>query len=87
MPVLAGAVEKLGGRVEERGEEVRLVFPRRGFSLVDLPREALEELLKYKLIVIVEEGFGEGGVGYYYYVRPVEVRRLLEKRRENQVGS
>jgi len=79
LSALVGAVEKLGGRVEERGDEVRLVFPRRGFSLADLPREALEELLRYKLVVIVEEGYGEGGVGYYYYVRPVEVRRLLER--------
>lgn len=77
MTRLAEAVEELGGRLEERDGEVRLVFGRRGFSLVDLPREALKELLGYRLVVIVEEGYGEGKVGYYYYVKPAEVERLL----------
>jgi hypothetical protein len=79
---LAEAVEKLGGRVEEREDgEVRLVFRKRGFSLSDLPREALEELLGYRLVVIVEEGFGEKGIGYYYYIKPVEVEKLLKESR------
>ncbi len=78
MGVLEEAVAGLGGRVERRDAEVWLVFPRRGFSLVDLPREALVELRGAELVVIVEEGAGEGGVGYYYYVRRGEVERLLE---------
>ena len=74
---LREAVERLGGRVEEQGDEVRLRFRERGFSLADLPRDALEELKRYQLVVIVEEGKGEAGTDYYYYIRRREVERLL----------
>ena len=85
---LARAVEELGGRAEV-DQEGRLVlrFSRRGFSLSDLPREALEEAAGYPVIVIVEEGYGEGGVGYYYYVYPEEVRKLLSRGEAGSPGS
>ena len=79
---LAEAVARLGGRVEEKGDEVRLVFRERGFSLADLPREALEEAMGYQLVVIVEEERGEAGTDYYYYIRRREVERLLRLLRE-----
>jgi len=75
--VLEEAVRRLGGSFEEKGGEAWLVFNERGFSLADLPAEALRELLGYRLVVIVEKGFGEEGTDYYYYVRRWEVERLI----------
>ena len=78
MSVLEREIAEKGGRIEKGEEgEVRLVFRERGFSLADLSAEALRELLEYRLVVLVEEGFGEGGVGYYYYVKREEVEKLL----------
>ena len=78
METLEEAVHRLGGRVEKVGDEVRLVFRKRGVSLADLPPEALRELLRYKQIIVVEESYGEGNIGYYYYVRPESVEKLLK---------
>lgn len=80
MGALEEAVAGLGGRFEARNGEAWLVFSERGFSLADLPVEALRELLGYELVVIVEKGFGEEGTDYYYYVRRWEVEKLLSAR-------
>ncbi len=80
MSALEEAVRRLGGSFEARGGEAWLVFGERGFSLADLPAEALRELLGYELVVIVEKGFGEEGTDYYYYVRRSEVERLLSEK-------
>jgi hypothetical protein len=77
LAALREAVERLGGRLEEMGGELRLVFDRRGFSLVDLPLEALRELLGFDMVVIVEKGHGKDGMDYYYYVKKAEVERLI----------
>lgn len=77
-------VAEAGGRIEFSGPVIRLVFPRRGMSLADFSLEALEAFKEFNEIVVIEEGAGENGSNYYYYIKPNELDRLRLLKKSGQ---
>ena len=74
-------VREAGGRIETTNSTIRLIFGKRGFALADLSAEALKALKEFKEIIIVEEGAGEKGSNYYYYVKLDDINKLLQSKK------